>query len=251
MRERIARIKQYVQEKGEVKLFELEKIFPDISVMTLRRDLKRLEEQGDVVLIKGGAKGISHLSRIKEEIYSKRSLENTAEKYQIAKKAFEYVEEGRSIFLDSGTTIMYLAQLLEDKNLFITTSAPNIALECAKNPKATINLIGGTLSRENLSLSGINALSFLDNINIDIAFMAASGFSFKNGFTAGDFGECEIKKRVISKASKTIFLMDSSKFGKNMPFTFARLSDIDLLISDDKVSDEIVSKINSSTTIII
>ena len=113
MQERIARIKQYVQEKGEVKLFELEKIFPDISVMTLRRDLKRLEEQGDVVLIKGGAKGISHLSRIKEEIYSKRSLENTAEKYQIAKKAFEYVEEGRSIFLDSGTTIMYLAQLLE------------------------------------------------------------------------------------------------------------------------------------------
>lgn len=251
MQERIARIKQYVREYGEVKLCDLEKMFPDISAMTLRRDLKRLEDEGDVVRIKGGAKGISHLTRIKEEIFSKRSMENTAEKNMIAKKALEYVEEGRSIFLDSGTTIMYLAQLLGNQKLFITTNAPNIALECAKNPNATINLIGGTLSRENFSLSGMNALNFLNNINIDTAFMAASAFSFKSGFTAGDFGESEIKKRVISKANKSLVLMDSSKFGKNLPFTFAHLSDIDLLISDDEVSKDIAMHINSGKIKII
>lgn len=251
MQQRISRIRQLVHEKGEIKLTELEGIFPGVSTMTLRRDLKKLEELGDVVRIKGGAKGISHLSRIKEEIYSKRSMENTAEKFAAAKKAFLYLEQGRSIFLDSGTTIMYLARLLENQKLFITTSAPNIALECAKNPNATINLIGGTLSRENLSLSGINALSFLDVINIDIAFMAASGFSFKSGFTAGDYGECEIKKKVISKASKTIVLMDSTKFGKNLPFTFARLSDVYLLISDDNVSPDIAKRINRGVRKII
>ncbi|NLB81922.1 MAG: DeoR/GlpR transcriptional regulator [Clostridiaceae bacterium] len=245
MKDRILRIKQHVHEQGEVKLSELEKIFPDVSAMTLRRDLKKLEDVGEVVRIKGGAKGISHLSHIKEEFYSKRIMENRAEKYLAAKKAFEYIQEDRSIYLDSGTTIMYLAQMLENQKLFITTSAPNIALECAKNSNATINLIGGTLSRENLSLSGINAVSFLDNINIDIAFLASSGFSFKNGFTAGNYEECVIKKFVVSKANKTIVVMDSTKFGKNMPFTFAHLSDIELLISDENVPKDLKRRINN------
>lgn len=245
MKERMQTIKQYLQENGEAKLVDLEKLFPDISSMTLRRDLKRLEEFGDVVLTKGGAKSISHLSRIKEELYSKRSLENISEKNTIAKKAMEFVEEGRSIFLDSGTTIMCLAQLLEEQKLFITASAPNTALECAKNPNATISLIGGELSRDNLSLSGINALDFLNNINIDTAFIAASGFTFKNGFTCGNYAEGEIKKKVIEKANKVIALVDSSKFGKSMPFTFANLEHIHHFITDANITDEIRNKINS------
>ncbi|MDR0406077.1 MAG: DeoR/GlpR family DNA-binding transcription regulator [Clostridiales bacterium] len=235
MRERLSFIKQYIQEKGEVKLTELEVLLSGTSSMTLRRDLRRLEQTGDVVLTKGGAKSISHLSRIKEELYSKRSMENTAEKRAVAKKALAYVAEGRSIFLDSGTTVMYLAQLLENQKLFITTSAPNIALECVKNPNAVIHLIGGNLSRDNLSLSGVTALDFLKNINIDTAFIASSGYSPKSGFTCGSFDEGEIKKHVISKANKTIILMDSSKFGKNMPFTFARAADADLLLSDEHI----------------
>ncbi|OQB13265.1 MAG: HTH-type transcriptional repressor GlcR [Firmicutes bacterium ADurb.Bin193] len=243
MNERISLIRQHIQEKGEVKLSELEVFFEGVSSMTLRRDLKKLEESGDVVLTRGGAKSISHLSRIKEELYSKRSSENTAEKYAIAKKALEYVEEGRSIFIDSGTTVMYLARLIENQKLFITTSAPNVALECAKDQNAVINLIGGNLNRDNLSLSGITALNFLDNINIDTAFIASSGFSFKNGFTCGDYSEGEIKKKVIEKASRTIVLMDNTKFGKNLPFTFAKLSDVDLVITDDGVSEEIKKKL--------
>ncbi len=238
MDERLSRIKQYIHEKGEIKLAELQQLFPGLSSMTLRRDLKKLEDAGEAVRTKGGAKSIRHLSRIKEEMYAKRSLENTAEKYIIAKKALGYMEESRSVFLDSGTTVMCLAQLLEAQKLFITTSAPNIALECVKNPNATINLIGGNLNRDNLSLSGITALDFLDNINIDIAFMAASGFSHKNGFTCGNYAEGEIKKKVIAKAGKVIVLMDSSKYGKSLPFTFARLNDVDMVISDDGLPSE-------------
>ncbi len=243
MQERIAQIKQYIQEKGEVKLTELEALLPGVSSMTLRRDLQKLEEMGVAVRTKGGAKSISHLSRIKEELYATRTLENMAEKTAIAKKALGCIEEDRSIFLDSGTTVMCLAQFLDSQKLFITTSSPNIALECIKNPNATVNAIGGSLSRENLSFSGITALNFLDNINIDIAFMAASGFSMKNGFTGGDFNECEIKKRVIEKASKVIVLMDSSKLGKNLPFTFAKPGDIDTLISDDRFPKDIIRQL--------
>jgi len=82
----------------------------------------------------------------------------------------------------------------------------------------------------------------LDMINIDIAFMAASGFTLENGFTVSNFFECELKKAVIRKAKKVIMLIDSSKFNKVMAFTFANLSDLDVLISDDKIPEYIVKK---------
>ena len=81
----------------------------------------------------------------------------------------------------------------------------------------------------------------LDIINIDIAFMAASGFSIENGFTVSNFFECELKKAVIKKA-KVIMLVDSSKFNKVLAFTFGHLSDLDVLISDDKIPEHIVRK---------
>jgi DeoR/GlpR family transcriptional regulator of sugar metabolism len=138
--------------------------------------------------------------------------------------------------LDTGTTVTGLARLLKNVKLFIITTAPNIALECAKNHDNTVFMTGGQLSSGNLSLSGVNALSFLEHINIDVAFMASSGFTFRSGFTCGSFDECRIKKRVIEKAAKVIMMMDSSKFGRNMPFTFAGINDIGVLITDSKIA---------------
>jgi len=243
LHERIAQIKNFILQNGEIKLSQLEELFPDISSMTIRRDLEKLEQLGEIVRTRGGAKSISHLSRIKEELYSTRASSNISEKNLVAKKAISLVEYGRSIFLDSGTTVMYLSYLLGNEKLFITTSAPNIALECIKNPNASVYLVGGNLNNDNLSLSGINALSFLENINIDIAFMATSGFTLKNAFTCGNYDECELKKHVIAKASKVVMMMDSSKIGKNLPFTFAKIPDIDYLITDDLISEEILNEI--------
>ena len=69
--------------------------------------------------------------------------------------------------------------------------------------------------------------------------MAASGFTWGSGFTCGNFDECQMKKRVIERAAKVIMLMDSTKYGKSMPFTFATLTEIDMLITDDKIPQEV------------
>ena len=235
MNERQQEIRKIINENGEIKLAELEQMFPSLSSMTLRRDLEKLELLGEVVRIHGGAKSIAYLSRLKEELYSERAIENVAEKTLIAKKAHKIVEQNLVIYLDSGTTVTNLAGLLGEDKLFVITAAPNIALECAKNPNISVFMTGGQLNRDNLSLSGINAVSFLDNVNIDIAFMAASGFSFKTSFTCGNYEECRLKKRVIEKAGKVVMLMDSSKYGKTLPFTFADLENVDILIGDDKL----------------
>jgi len=238
MNERQEKIQTIINDNGEVKLSELEQLFPDISTMTLRRDLEKLETLGEIVRTRSGAKSIAYLSRLKEAQYSERESENITEKDFIARTAYQYVKQGSSIFLDAGTTVTGLSRLLANDKLFTITTAPNIALECAKNHNNTVFMTGGQLSTGNLSLSGVNALSFLDHINIDVAFMAASGFTFMNGFTCGNFDECQIKKRVIAKTAKSIMLMDSSKISKNLPFTFADPTDIDLLITDDKLAQE-------------
>ena len=249
MNERQQKIQKIINQNGEIKLSGLEQLFPDVSSMTLRRDLEKLEKLGEIVRIHNGAKSIAHLSRLKEALYSERARENIAEKNLIAKKAYQLLKqgssdsEGYSVFLDSGTTVTSLSTLLTEDNLFVITAAPNIALECAKNPKNSIFMTGGLLNGENLSLSGMNALNFLDNINIDMAIMAASGFSFKNSFTCGNFEECQLKKQVIDRAEKVVMLMDSTKYGKNLPFTFATLEDIDVLVSDDKFDNEALNEL--------
>jgi len=244
MNERQQKIQNILNEKGEVKLPELELIFPDISSMTLRRDLEKLEALGEVVRIRNGAKSITHLSALKEDLFSKRANENITEKKLIAEKACTLIIQGCSVFLDSGTTAVNLARMLPDYKLNVITAAPNVALECAKKSDISVFMTGGQLSTDNLSLSGVNANDFLDNINIDIAFMAASGFSFKNFFTCGNFDECRLKKRVIERATKVVMLMDSSKCGKSLPFTFALPDDIDVFVSDDKLDSEFSEAIN-------
>ena len=74
--------------------------------------------------------------------------------------------------------------------------------------------------------------------------MATSGFSLESNFTTGNLNESELKSAIIKKARKVIMLMDSSKIDKNMPYTFANLKDIDILISEKDLSEKIKMQAN-------
>ncbi len=231
-------INQYIQSRGEIRLKELEQRYPDVSSMTLRRDLEFLERQGRIVRIRGGAKSMAQLSMIKEAAYTQRQVANTDAKLIIADKAIRLLSPGRSIYIDSGTTCMCFAQRLPDQNLFVLTPAPNIALELVKNPNVKINLTGGQLNRETLTLSGYNAIEYIKTLNIDLAFIAASAFSLQNGFSCGDYFEAELKRLIVRKARQVVVLMDSSKLGSNMPYTFARLQNIYALVTEQQLAEE-------------
>lgn len=237
--ERREQIKDILRKRGEIKLKELEEMFSQCSSMTLRRDLKYLEDNGFIKRTRGGAVAMNRLSIAAENIYAQRVFEHVAQKYAIAKKAFPFIERGRSIYIDAGTTTTLFAREMEDEYLSVMTSGLNIAEELIKKQKPTVTLVGGQFNRNTLSASGISSAQFIREVNIDIAFMATSGFSMENGFTSGIYTESELKKEVIHRARKTIMLMDSSKIDKIMTFTFAYLDDIDILISDDDLDPEI------------
>ena len=224
-------------QKGEIRLQELAEIAPNVSEMTLRRDLISLENDGYLIRTIGGAVSGKKISSIngEEDAYSRRSAEHIDSKFAIAEKAMPFTETGRSIYLDAGSTIMCLAKLLPDENYSILTCSANIALELVKKQSPSIMVLGGLLNRNTLSMSGPGAIDFLESVNIDIAFMSSSGFSVEHGFTVSNMYECELKKKIISRAKKIILMIDSSKIGKTLPFTFAHLKDINTLITEGTI----------------
>ncbi len=225
-------VREILLSKPFTSLEELQEKFPDVSSMTLRRDIEYFQEKGEVIKVRGGARAMHFITLTLEESYYQRSIENVEGKEKIAQAAIRYIETGRSMFFDSGSTVMQMLQYLPKEKLNISTADPNIALALVRNEKMTVNLTGGLLNKSNLSLSGKEALDFIHNTNIDVAFVSPSGFSVECGFTSGNYNEGLLKKAIVQKARLVVMLVQSRKLEKSMPHTFAELKNIDVLITD-------------------
>ncbi len=237
--ERRKTIKDMLYSKPFVSLKELIELFPDVSSMTIRRDIDYFEQQGEAIKVRGGARSMKFITTSMEEEFPSRMQKNIPAKEALAKKAVELLETGRSIFLDSGTTMMKMAALLPEERLTITTTGPNIAIELLNKKQTLVNLVGGMLNRDNISVSGTQALRFLEDINIDIAFIVPSGADAQTGLTCGNYSECELKKMIVEKARKIIVLLDTSKLDKSLPYTFCALENVSAIITNGNLPIDI------------
>lgn len=239
MNDRQKLINDFIQGRNEVSISQLKELVPDVSEMTIRRDLEVLEGAGRIVRIHGGARSVKAINMLVEDVFSKRSATNVGKKRKIAEKALSYIEENSSVYIDAGSTMMTLAELIQDKHILVSTCGINIAAELLKHKDCRINLIGGEVNKSSISTYGPTARAGVEGLNIDVAFIAATAFSEKCGFSCGNIHDCEIKKTILSRATLRVLLMDSSKVGSVMPYTFARPGDIDIIISDDELSDDV------------
>ena len=228
-------IKKYVESKNVATIQELRALFPEVSLMTLHRDLNTLEEMGVITKYRGGVRSVHQIDDIEFNI---RMKENTAGKMSMMKKAIKLLHPQSSIFLDASTSNILLARNLPDIDLNITTISPNIALELCRLKNATVNLCGGVMNPRTLSVSGINTLEILEKINIDVAFIGVSGCSGEVGFTCGTEADMLIKKAVIKKARTSVVLCGADKLKRLMPYTFAKISDVDYIIFDEPLPEE-------------
>lgn len=230
------RIREYIEEKTVVTIRELQALYPEVSFMTIHRDLDALEQSGAIIKIRGGAKAVRHKS---DPGFDERLQENSRGKEIIARKALTLVQPHSAVFLDASTTNLVLVRNLPDISLMVFTTGPNIALELCRLSNPVITLCCGTLDRKNLALSGQNTLNMLETINIDLALVGVSGCSLEAGFTCGTESDMLIKRKVIQKARTSVVLCDKAKFSRLMPYTFAGFADVDILISDHKLPEAI------------
>ena len=223
------RIKEYIEEKNVVTIKELQELFPDVSLMTIHRDLDVLEAAGAVVKFRGGARSVRYAG---DPEFNVRMRDNNSGKLLIARKAMELIQPHSSIFLDASTTNLTLARNLPDMNLNIFTTGPSIALELCRLHNPVVTLCCGTINRKNLALSGQNPLEMLEKINIDMAFIGVSGCSVDAGFTCGTEGDMLVKRLVIQKARTSVVMCTQEKLRCLMPYTFATMKDVDYLMTD-------------------
>ena len=195
-----------------VTLDELKKILNGISESTIRRDLKALAREGEIVLLHGGA--ARKMSGSYETPVGSRNILNIKEKNSIAKYAAELVSDGEVVYLDAGSTILRMVKYVKSKDITIVSTNALIAQEL-EGGRAKCILIGGELLLSTASLVGPMTDSELENMYFDKAFIGASGFSLEAGINTPDPREAK-KKQIVKKNSKeTYVLVDSSKSGKS------------------------------------
>lgn len=231
---RLERMKNFIEQNNVVTIKQLQNLFPEVSLMTIHRDLDALMEAGTVVKFRGGAKSVRHSG---DPEFNVRIGENNSGKFAIAQKAMDLLQPHSSVFLDASTTNLMLARSLPDMHLNIVTTGPSIALELCRLHNPVVTLCCGTINRKNLALSGQNTLEMLDGINIDLAFIGVSGCSIDAGFTCGTEGDMLVKHKVIQKARTSVVMCSREKLKCLMPYTFAKFTDVDYLITDDKLPE--------------
>ena len=237
--QRRERIRNLIRE-GVARVEDLRKSLK-VSVATIRRDLEVLEEQGKVRRVHGGA--VSTESRLEESVFDDKTSQLSKEKLRIAEKAYEMIEKEESIFIDGGSTTLFLARMLRDRNdLTVVTNSLRAASELAEMGPRVI-LTGGELRRISQTMVGPLTSAVLGQVRVDKAFMGTMGFCLTNGLTTTDPNEAYVKNLVAEHANQVILLADSSKAEK---VCFARVSDwdkVDSLISDDKLPQSFVKSL--------
>lgn len=229
---------QIIQSKGQISIAELKKYFPDISEMTIRRDIDQLEQEKQVLRIHGGVKSITSVLNFVEDRYAMRSIENQEQKLEIAQKAVSLIKPKMCIFLDSGSTTTTLAQVFPDVECIVYTTGLTCALELARLKNARIVMVGGWVNPNSLCTYGSYDIANLRRSNFDLCLMGVTGYTNEAGFTTGLYDEAELKRTALQRSQKRVILMDSQKIGKAFPCTFAEPEDMDVVISDKKLDEE-------------
>ncbi len=224
-------IAAFINEHGEITFAQLKKEFSGVSDMTLRTDLKFLDEHKRIVRIHGGAKSVE-VAVGTDDYLGRRSVRNVEAKKIIADKAITMIRPGTDIYLDSGSTTTMLAARMPDQANLIVTGSISCAMELSKLSQPKVLIPGGMLNRYSMSICGIEGISELAQMNFDYAFMGVTTWSEETGFACNVQNEAELKRTVMKRAVKTVMLMDSTKVGGRSTFSFGSLHDVDVVISD-------------------
>lgn len=250
MEQRREEIVTFVNEHGQVTFNQLKERFASVSDMTLRTDLKVLDQNQRIIRIHGGAKSFDNVAG-NDDYLKYRSILNTDLKKEIANKANELIHPNQTIFIDSGSSTTLLSQLIQDQNNVFFTSGLTCAVELAKLEKSKVSIVGGIINSHSLSVHGVDAVEVLKNINFDIVFLGTTRFDFVTGFTCESLEDAYIKRAVVHRAKKVVVLMDSSKVNKSGTYTFCTLNDVSVVVSDSKLPMEIKDNIKNQGVMVL
>lgn len=234
-------IVELINEKGTVSFSQIKDAFPNVSEMTLRTDLRILDEAKRILRIHGGAKSVQVLIGT-DDFLNRKSVINISEKQKIAEKALTLLRRDTTVFIDSGSTATMFARQFPDQSNLIYTTGLSCATELSDLSEPTVMLPGGQLNRYSQSVFGFSAIRELERVNFHQAFLGITGYHPAAGFTCGISDEAFLKQTAIRQSDQVILLMDSSKIGVKCSFGVCGFEEIDIIVSDGKLPEDFLAE---------
>ncbi len=225
-----------------VTVAELAKEFK-VSGVTIRQDLRNLEEEGLVRRVHGGA------TLVNQADIEYRIGKNYEVKLAIARRASGCVQPYETIFIESGSANALLAQEIsrDPRGITVITSSVYIA-RMLRGSKVKTILLGGVYQHESECLVGQTAKIGLAQLNFEKAFIGVDGFTVDSGFTSADMMRAEIASQAIAQAQKSYIVTDSTKFGKVSLVKICDIDKLDYLITDSTI-DEVTLQFMESNNV--
>jgi DeoR/GlpR family transcriptional regulator of sugar metabolism len=235
VKDRLELVLSILARKGYRSVAELSEDL-QVSEMTVRRYLDRLEQKGLIRRTHGGAFAGQEMIEVD---YRVRETVRRAEKEAIGRLAWSLIQPGEAVFLDAGTTLAYLASAMDDTRRITVVTNSTIVLQTLEN-RANIDTIalGGRVHAASHSLIGPIAEEVVAQFRFTKAFLGTVGINLEEGLTQSNVDEVPVKKRVAANAKEVIVLADSSKFNRDVLVMFLRLEQLHTIVTDTGIPEE-------------
>jgi DeoR/GlpR family transcriptional regulator of sugar metabolism len=240
---RLTAILTALQQSGSVSVEGLSREL-EVSLVTIRRDLDALENQGLLRRTHGGAISIEPF--FYEPFKNDRSFQAQVERFaeekrRIGRAAAALIKEGEIIALTPGTTTTEVIRGVPlNHRVTVVTSTVNVAMELSKRKDLNVFVTGGHLRGEWFSLVGPTAAQSLSHLSIHTLFIGADGVDPKQGITCFSPDESQLNSTMVKHAQRKIAVVDHSKFGVVAGWRICPTSELDMLITDSGATDEMI-----------
>jgi DeoR/GlpR family transcriptional regulator of sugar metabolism len=213
-----------------------------VSEATARRDLETLANQGRVQRVHGGA--IAFTQAPPEQPILQRQDEQSTEKVRIGQAAAGLVQEGETIFLGSGTTVVEMARALRShRNLTVITNSLPVINALADTEGMTIICLGGMVRNSELSFIGhITELS-LAEVRADKVFIGTRAISLEHGLTHEYLPETMTDRAILNSGREIVVLADHTKFGRAGAVLLVPVERIHTIVTDADASEDFVEAV--------
>ena len=233
--DRRAQLLQLVREQGYCTTTELAEAFA-VSDMTIRRDIARLVQEGQLRSVHGGVTALSPHALIGSD-FRARMTRMGAAKQAIAERAVAFADGATVIAVDAGTTTLELVRCLRpSRRLKVVTHSLPVLQALLGNEKVDVMCLGGRLHHESQSFSGPTTLAALADLRLQVLFLAASSINEHGVYCGNDF-DAVTKRALIDVSDEVVLLADSSKFELSAMVRVCPLETIDRIVVDDRLTD--------------
>ncbi len=236
-------ILEKLQEEKKVVVSELSILF-DVSEETIRRDLERLDKDGLATKSYGGAV-INEQSNV-DMPFNVRKKRNVVGKQKIARLVANLVEDNDHIFLDASTTAVFIAKALKNKEgLTVITNSIEVLVELSDVSGWNIISVGGYLKEGYLALTGSKTIENIASYNVEKTIVSAKAFDLEKGLSDSIEEFARAKEMMLKCGKESIVAIDSSKFHKFAFSNFAELSQISMIVTDQRPEEEVLAVFNA------